>query len=39
MSSGSSEDVNTSLMTVIRELQTKNGTLELQVATLESEKD
>lgn len=39
MSNGSPEEVNTSLMTVIRELQTKNSTLEQQVNCLNSEKE
>jgi hypothetical protein len=37
--SSSPEDVNTQLMTVIRELQTKNSTLEKQVAGLVNEKE
>ena len=38
MSSGSPDDVNSSLMTVIREQQSKNGTLELQIIGLSSDK-
>jgi len=38
MSSGSPDDVNSSLMTVIREQQSKNGALELQIIGLSSDK-
>ena len=37
-SSPDDNNVNTSLMSMIRELQSKNGTLEMQVASLMSEK-
>ena len=39
MGNGMPEDFSTSLMTVIRELQTKNGMLEQQIAGISSEKD
>jgi hypothetical protein len=38
-SSADDNNLNTSLMSMIRELQTKNGTLEQQVASLLSEKE
>ena len=38
LSSSPDDNVNTSLMSMIRELQSKNGTLEVQVAGLMSEK-
>ena len=38
LSSSPDDNLNTSLMSMIRELQTKNGTLEVQIASLMQEK-